>query len=32
MIEKIKGKELNTAIEKELIRMCDEGFEQSIRI
>ncbi|MCS0267264.1 hypothetical protein NDJ22_19810 [Vibrio alginolyticus] len=29
MIEKIKGKELNTAIEKELIRMCDEGFEQS---
>ncbi|WP_261904045.1 hypothetical protein [Vibrio fortis] len=29
MIDKIKGKELNTVIEKELIRMCDEGFEQS---
>ncbi|MCG9678952.1 hypothetical protein [Vibrio sp. Isolate24] len=29
MTYKLKGHELDTAIEKELIRMCDEGFEQS---
>ncbi|HCG5274988.1 hypothetical protein ACP3VU_01045 [Vibrio sp. PNB23_22_6] len=29
MSDKLKGNELDIAIEKELIRMCDEGFEQS---
>ncbi len=29
MVEKLKGLELDKAIEKELIRMCDEGFENS---
>lgn len=29
MSEKLKGSKLDKAIEKELIRMCDEGFENA---